>query len=146
MEYQTASQRPLIGRIALYLAMLVCVFAASLYLQLFQPMVVKRLILSVDVFGITDLGMAEKSRLNTINNLPITYEEKQVLMNRTVFLGATRQMVTLALGEPNKQQQAGADNMYIYYLPDDPRPTILKFSRDRLVQAYKGSALDFAKQ
>lgn len=144
MELEIRQKHPLFGKIIVYLGLMVSIFAFFLYLQIYRPSFVKELILAIDVFGVTEVGTAEQQRLDAINKLSITYEEKQVLINKTVFLGASPQMVALALGQPSEQKQAPAENIYIYYLPDDPRPTILKFSRDKLVQAYKGSALDFA--
>jgi hypothetical protein len=144
MEHALSSQRSLMGRFALYLAILVGCFAVFFTLHIYRPQFMKELILVIDLFGMTDLGRSEQERLAAINRLPITYEEKQVLINRTIFLGATSQMVSLALGTPSEHREQATGTIYVYYLPDDPRPTILKFSRDKLVQAYKGSALDLA--
>ncbi len=130
----------------MYLGLMVATFACILYLQFYNPDLLRRLILSIDVVGMTAIGQAEQNRQATINTLPITYEEKQVLINHTVFMGATSQMVALALGAPSerKPSDTGKGNLYIYYQPEDPRPTILSFEQDRLVHAYKGSALDLA--
>jgi hypothetical protein len=134
----------LAGKATVYLGLIVGTFALIFYLQFYQPEVVKRLILAVDVLGVTPLGEEEQLRQTRINQLSITYEEKQVLLSRTVFLGATQQMVTLALGTPKEQKHTAQGTLYIYYLPDDPRPTILRFKSDKLAHAYKGSALDLA--
>lgn len=136
----------LTGKITVYLGLMVATFACMLYLQFYKPGLLKELILSIDVVGVTPIGQEEQSRQATINGLPITYEEKQVLINKTVFLGASSRMVMLALGTPKEQKPSGkgAGNIYIYYQPDDPRPTILRFEHDKLVHAYKGSALDLA--
>ena len=98
------------------------------------------------MIGVTPLGEEEKFRQSAINALPLTYEEKQVLINKTVFLGASSKMVQLALGAPKERKVGGgkSNSILIYYQPDDPRPTILRFERDKLVHAYKGSALDLA--
>lgn len=106
------------------------------------------LLIKVDVFGLTRVAGEEQVRLAKIKDLPLSYEEKQVLVQRTVFMGATHDMVKLALGEPRKVVERlweGKNVMltyYIYYLPNDTRPTILVFQNDKLVNAYKGSALD----
>lgn len=134
----------LTGKFTVYFCLMAATFAFILYLQIFRPTLVKELIISVDVVGVTSLAQSEQNRQIQINQLPITFEEKQVLINKTVFLGATPQMVQLALGSPKESKRGGRETIYIYYLPDDPRPTILRFQRDRLVHAYKGSALDLA--
>jgi hypothetical protein len=57
-------------------------------------------------------------------------------------------MVKLALGEPKKvvekmwEEKKVVLTYYVYYLPNDNRPTILVFQEDKLINAYKGSALD----
>lgn len=138
----------LTGKITVYSCLMAATFAVILYMQFYKPTLVKELIISVDTFGVTTIGQIEKARQFEINHLPITYEEKQVLLNRTVFLGATPRMVALALGEPKERKKyraaKGTGTAYVYYLPDDPRPTILRFEGEKLVHAYKGSALDLA--
>jgi hypothetical protein len=124
------------------------VYAALFYLQTYQPEMMTRLLIQVDVFGFTRVADQEQQRLERIKELTIPYEEKQVLVNRTVFMGAGSDMVKLALGKPKKiyEQPWPAKNVmlvyYIYYLPNDKRPTILVFQDDKLIYAYKGSALD----
>ena len=93
MELEIRQKHPLIGKIIVYLGLMVSIFVFFLYLQIYRPTFVKELILAIDVFGVTEVGTAEQQRLDSINKLPITYEEKQVLINKTVFLGASPQMV-----------------------------------------------------
>ncbi len=140
----------LTGKITVYFSLMAATFAVMLYIQFYKPTLVKELILSIDTFGVTSIGQEEISRQAAIRQLPkLTYEERQVLINRTVFLGATPNMVMLALGAPKERKAyhspKGNGTIYIYYLPDDPRPTILRFEDEKLVHAYKGSALDLAK-
>ncbi len=128
--------------------LLILIFGVLTYLNLTRPEVVQNLLIKIDVFGITELSRNEQERESKINNLPITWEEKQVLLNKTVFMDASPEMVKLALGDPKKTlQKTMNDNRVelslIYYLPNDKRPTILVFVGDKLTQAYKGSALDF---
>lgn len=146
MEPENGRLFLLTGKITVYLGLMVATFATFLYLQFYNPQLLKELIITVDVVGVTPIGQAEQARIATINTLPITYEEKQVLINHTVFLGANTQMVMLALGNP-KESRAGskpASSVLVYYESDDPRPTILRFEQDKLIHAYKGSALDLA--
>jgi hypothetical protein len=124
-------------------------FGVLAVLQMYQPDVMKQLLLTVDVFGFSDAAHQEKEREQAINDLSVTYEEKQILLHHTVFLGASTNMVRLALGhEPVKvYQRVLADQhitvtYFVYYLQDDKRPTILEFANDKLEKAYKGSALD----
>ncbi len=124
------------------------IYAVLFYMENYQPEMMTHLLIQVDVFGFTRVAQQEQERLAKIKNLSITYEEKQVLVNRTVFMGATHDMVKLALGDPKKivERMWEAKNImltyYVYYLPNDNRPTILVFQDDKLINAYKGSALD----
>lgn len=109
------------------------------------------LIIAVDRFGITEVGALEQQRVRTINRLNITYEEKQVLIKRTVFLSATREMVYLALGDPVCVLQRAATGTepateyWVYYIEGDRKPTALAFQNNELVTAGKASALDTCK-
>lgn len=116
------------------------------------PDKMKDLLISVDRFGITDVGAAEQQRVRTINRLnSITYEERQVLIQRTVFLGATREMVYLALGDPvcvlqvPATTQQPASEAWVYYIEGDRKPTQLLFQNNELMNAGKTSALDACK-
>ena len=135
----------LTGKFTVYFSLMAATFAVILYMQFYKPNVIRELILSVDTLGLTSIGQQEQTRQYEINRLPkLTYEEKQVLLNRTVFLGATTRMAQLALGPPKEQKRGRREVIFIYYMPEDSRPTILRFENDRLVHAYKGSALDIA--
>lgn len=136
-----------------YIILSVTVFILLHYLTTYQPDALTRFLIKVDVYGLTDVGQKEQKRLYDIQNLPITYDEKQVLINHTVFMGASQEMVVLALGEPKKEvEKPWVENnnemltYYVYYVHDDKRPTVLVFDNDKLINAYKGSALDVAKQ
>lgn len=135
-------------RILLYITLGILVYAVLFYLQTYRPETMAEFLVKVDVFGFTDIARQEQERLGKIRDLTIPYEEKQVLINRTVFIGATYDMVKLALGQPKKILQRAAEGSsvaliyYVYYLPGDKRPTILVFQQDKLTNAYKGSVLD----
>jgi hypothetical protein len=130
------------------IAVAILIYAMLFYMNTYQPELMDTILIQVDVFGITRVAGQEQAREDKIKNLSIPYEEKQVLFNRTVFMGATCDMVKLALGEPKKVVEQMWDakktmlTYYIYYLPNDHRPTILVFDDDKLIKAYKGSALD----
>lgn len=116
------------------------------------PDKMKDLLISVDRFGITDVGAAEQQRVRSINRLrTITFEERQVLIQRTVFLGATREMVYLALGDPvcvlqvPASRQQPAAEAWVYYIEGDRKPTQLLFQNNELMNAGKTSALDACK-
>ena len=131
-----------------YLVICVLVFGILSYVYVGRPDLTERILIKVDVFGITKVSRNEIVRRQQINALSITFEEKQVLANRTVFLDASPDMVKLALGEPKKLIERTLEDKrlvvyLIYYLPNDKRPTILVFLSNKLVKAYKGSALDF---
>ena len=113
----------------------------------YRPDIMNKLLISMDVLGVSEVARDEQQRRTHIDKLNITFEEKQVLLNRTVFMGASTDMVRLALGDPTKAIRRPLQNkreaMYlVYYLPKSKRPTILVFLDDRLTQAYMGSALD----
>ena len=135
-------------RAFLYIILGALLFAMLFYLESYQPEVMTKILIQVDVFGFTRVAQAEQERVAKINELTIPYEDKQVLINRTVFMGATQDMVRLALGKPWKTDDRMWEakkimlTYYVYYLPDDKRPTILIFQQDQLIKAYKGSALD----
>lgn len=141
-------------RSAVFLIILVAISVIALAATMFWlgakfPYQVRELIISVDRFGITDAGAQEQNRIRLINRLSITYEEKQVLINRTVFLNATREMVLLALGNPvcAFKTEAGnnAPEFWIYYIRNESKPTQLQFVENQLTSATKISALDACK-
>jgi hypothetical protein len=125
-------------------------FGILAIIQQYQPELMNRLLLTVDVFGISQTARDEQFRESAINHLPVTFEEKQVLLKHTVFLGASTEMVRLALGSDPKKvyqrvipEQKTTLTYYIYYLPNDQRPTVLIFVNDKLEKAEKGSAIDW---
>lgn len=115
------------------------------------PNKVKSFLITFDRFGLTHVGASEQMRIRNINRLQITHEEKQVLINRTVFLNATRDMVSLALGAPVCSYNVAAttenpvSEIWVYYIEGDPKPTLLAFQNNELVNAGKASALDSCK-
>ncbi len=118
------------------------------YMANYQPELLTDILLQIDIYGITPEARQEQARLAAIKELTIPFEEKEVLVNRTVFLGATQEMVLLALGEPKKvvEKHWEAKNLiltyYIYYLPNEKRPTIFVFQEGKLINAYKDSAIN----
>ena len=63
------------------IAFLLTLMGLIAYVITAKPEVVQQLLIKVDVFGITETGRNEKDRQYKINNLNITWEEKQVLLN-----------------------------------------------------------------
>ncbi len=131
-----------------YILIAISFYVTLFYLENYQPEMWNRMLLEVDVFGFSRAAQEEEARLDKIKNLTIPYEEKQVLIDKKVFMGATTEMVKLALDKPYKivERPWEGKNItltyYIYYLKTDTRPTVLVFEEDKLVYAYKGSALD----
>lgn len=128
---------------------LIAVFTtASLsYVQTTDPEALEDLLVRIDVFGISTVAAEENVRIEQIRALSIPYEKKKVLMERTIFMGATRQMVVLALGQPREASAISAPSKniterWVYFFKDEQRPTVLEFEKDMLSSAYKGSALD----
>ena len=142
-----------------YIILAVLAYLTLVYLHNYRPEIWTHLLIQFDVLDLTPEAKEEHTRETAISLLPIHYEEKQVLINRTVFLGATQEMVRLALGDPkkyfppsfskNEQGEIVKSIYYVYYLPGAIRPTILVFQEDKddklykLVSAYKGSVLEW---
>ncbi len=128
-----------------YILLSIIVYLVLFYLQNYQPELLKNIIVTVDVLDISPTAKIEHQRLSAINQLTIPYEQKQVLINGTVFIGCSGDMVKLALGEPQKTipDPPSGRVYFIYYLIGDKRPTVLVLGKDGLLEnAYKGSALD----
>lgn len=122
------------------------------YLNSTNPEMVRSVLLKVDILGISAPVQAERSRVAAINQLGIPWEQREVLINRTVFLGATEEMVALALGAPRAvsarplPERPGQElTVWAYYLQDDLRPTLLEFDEGKLIGARKGNQLDVAQ-
>lgn len=135
---------------ALLVATLVTIGLGVWFAQTY-PKKLHDILITVDQFGFTEVGANEQSRIRTINRLAITYEEKQVLIKRTVFFGANLEMVELALGQPVCTQKVAARNeqpqteYWVYFIEGDTKPTRLAFQSGELVAAAKSSALDICK-
>lgn len=148
-----SSQRQILIRSLVVLGVVVLIGIGGAYFIVSQfPNAMRNVLIAVDRFGLTDVGETEQVRVRKIMRLPITYEEKQVLVNRTVFFGAAPEMVELALGTPVCQAHAAATDdqpttlLWVYFMEADHKPTILSFQSEKLVAAYKGSLLDVCKQ
>lgn len=119
------------------------------YLNNHNPDALKQITLKLDRLGLTPENPVEIQRVSNINKLSISYEEKQILINKTIFLGATPRMVMLALGQPQEGHRTNDDLeskktvILVYHLPEELRPTMLKFDEGKLTHAYKGSTIDF---
>jgi hypothetical protein len=154
-QQQTTQASPRRTQAIIKISVLIAIFLLSIgtfyWIAHRFPDKVEELIIKVDRFGITEAGAVEQARIREINRLRITYEEKQVLIQRTVFLNATRDMVSLALGDPMcKLQRAArgaepATEYWVYYIEGDRKPTMLAFQNNELVNAGKASALDTCK-
>ena len=123
--------------------------AAYSYISTERPDIYKNIKLKLDKFGLAPEDPMEIQRVADINKMTISYEEKQILINKTIFMGATTRMVMLALGKP-KQGHRGSKTanekdvvILVYHLPEELRPTMLHFEDNKLTKAYKGSTIDF---
>lgn len=156
MNNPSAAQAPprrssMLLKIFIFLFIVAVGIGGTLWVGSKFPDKMQDLIIAVDRFGITEVGATEQQRVRTINRLGITYEEKQVLIQRTVFLSATRDMVFLALGDPvcvlqkPATKTEAAFEYWVYYIEGDRKPTKLAFQNNELVTAGKASALDTCK-
>lgn len=133
-----------------YLLVAIVTMVSVIYVDRLQPAAMDSLLMKIDTFGITSVGAKEKLRVAQIKSLTITYEQKQVLIGRTIFMGADTTMVFLALGNPRSASATPGDasshkpkiDKWVYYFSGDKRPTVLEFENSILTSAYKGSVLD----
>ena len=123
------------------------ILVTVIYISIFQKDAVNSFLKKYDFIGVSVAGRAEKDRQYLINNLPIPFEQRQALKQGTIFLGATTDMVLLAIGQPAQAPEKTADGQdkWVYYFQDSSRPTYLFFQGGKLVNAAKGSTLDNAE-
>lgn len=144
---QDAAPR-IMGRLFIYITCLLLGFLAIVAYGSLDGDTTRRLMRDLDVFGVSQAAVQERTRVTTIMALPITYERKQALVDNKVFMGATPGMVALALGRPKSErlregsESAPSLRVWYMYLAGESRPTVLEFEQDVLVKAYKGSAID----
>ncbi len=138
-------------KLATFISIILMAFSGSVataYVQVHNPGMLKELLIQIDVFGVSSASIEEKRRRNTITFLPVPFEQREALKNRTVFLGATKEMVILAIGEPKtvskprSADKAEDKESWVYYFGDDARPTLLNFANNKLISTEKGSAID----
>lgn len=100
-------------------------------------------VLEHDNIGLTELASKEIARKDSINRLNIPYEQKQALINKTVFIGATKQMVNLAISLPiRKTVDSNGHDKWFYIVDDSTTPIILTFNGEKLAKAERGTNLD----
>ena len=134
---------PILGSLTPLLLIIITI----VYIALFQQEFVSDFLKKYDFIGVSETGQAEKQRLYRINNLDIPFEQRQALKQGTVFLGATKEMVVLALGNPygKPEHVAGGQEKWVYFFQESTRPTYLFFEGEKLVNATKGTTLDNAE-
>ncbi len=141
-----AGRKTLVLRYLLLFGLISITFSSILLLKSLAPNLYRDLMIAIDITGISEVARDEKQRIRTIENLGIPYEKREVLKNRTVFLGATEEMVLLALGKPSQIDKKADSTTWVYYFEADQRPTLLVFKGSVLSAAYRGSVLDIATQ
>ena len=111
------------------------------YFSIFHKDALEKFYLKVDVIGITQIGKAELDRTSEIMNLDLPLSQREALINKTIFFGANKQMVILALGKPESQNATPgtSQEVWVYYFDDYTRPTYLYFTGDKLVSAEKAN-------
>ena len=109
-------------------AVILLIYGTYFYFNNYQKEALQKFYFQVDVWGITDVGRAELDRKYKINELDIPFAQRQALINKTVFFGATSKMVLLALGEPAERPvNTPEQQIWVYYFDDYSRPTQLFF-------------------
>jgi hypothetical protein len=128
--------------LAFIASLMVVVMTATFAIKASDPALYLKLSLTFDVLGLNPNAKAEKMRLDQIDLLPISEEKKEILANRTIFLGASTSMVRLALGEPldqieTKGEGTGASlTRWVYHFQQDLTPTALEFTDDVLTSTF----------
>lgn len=124
-----------------FLLVAMLVLGGMIAVKELQPVAFQSLLLA---FHIAPNAKEEKVRLDRIALLAISEEKKNILRNKTIFLGASSTMVELALGVPiNRlayEQVSPKVDRWIYHFADDSRPTVLEFHDNKLASAFKISA------
>ena len=124
-----------------FLALIGCIIMVILTTYLIvkktDPHLFLKLQLTFNIVGNNEDIKAEKNRLENIDLLPIADEKKSILANNTIFLGATKTMVRLALGEPLQQYSDEKTNVtyWDYHFDEDIKATRLTFEQDTLITA-----------
>ena len=129
-----------IVRWGIYLVLLAVPSVGILLANQSNPEATRDFIAKVDVAGLSSVGKAKLQRESAINQLPITQEEKEVLIKGAVFIGATRQMAELALGPPQSVRESGGDSILTYLPANDTATTTLYFKKNILSTAQRGSS------
>ena len=116
------------------LVILLLLCGAFLYVQNYRKDELEKFYLKFDSWGVTQVGRDELQRRAAIDALQdqgVIFVQQEALKNRTVFLGATDQMVLLALGKPIKNPEMNTLNQQVwtYSFDDYGRPTLLYFDK-----------------
>lgn len=123
------------------LLLVILVFGGILGIKMLNPRMFYSLMIT---FDIAPNSKEEKNRIDKIRLLPISDEKKQILLNHTIFLGASPRMAELALGSPIQTMEypdvTPQVDRWVYHFADDSRPTVLEFHDNKLVSAFKVSA------
>lgn len=125
-----------------YIALVGCILIVTLttllVLKTSNPQLYLKLSLTFYFINPSPDAKQEKKRLDHIELLPISDEKKNILTNRTIFLGASSSMVRLALGDPidGTYYEDGSAQYWTYHFEEDLKPTILEFHNNELLSAY----------
>ena len=116
--------------------------ALFIFLLAAKPEVAHRVAITLDVFGISEEKKLEDKRQYSIMQLRIPHQEKLVLIEKKVFIGASTSVVPLALGNPLKVDYAEQDGkkleIWTYQTPGAPESTVLTFTDQLLTKADSG--------
>jgi hypothetical protein len=104
------------------------------YINLNYKSELEKFYFKVDKWGITEIGKAElqrQERITELNEKGVPFAQCEALRKRTVFFGATSEMVLLALGQPANEPVINDQGLqvWVYYFDDYTRPTHLYFTK-----------------
>lgn len=115
-----------------YIFIAVLVYMVLFYFETYQADLLENMIIKADIMGITRASKREHERVDKIKRLEnIGSLEKQVLIDHTVFIGATAEMMEYAIGAPKHILRNPADTAmlyYVYFLAGDKRPTFFEMN------------------
>jgi len=128
--------------IGVLIVLAIAALIAITVLKYRHPDIFFKLAVTVDIFNIKGDSKVERMRIDNITLLPISREKQELLINKTIFMGASTKMVELALGKPRNESEGYNNNNVIekrwqYHFAGDAEPVIMVFIDNRLTGAQR---------
>lgn len=141
-EEKSSSLSAIHNIIGVIIVLLIAGIIAMAVLKYRYPDMFFKLAVTVDVFNVQGDSRAERARIDKIALLPISNEKQELLINKTIFMGASLRMVELALGKPRGTNQGlNAENKqeirWQYHFSGESEPVVMVFIDDKLSGAQR---------